>query len=83
MASVLTSFSTWKEFLSDRVKQAEKAGMDEDKLSKLAFELGEYLTANVDPKNNEQRVLKELWDAGNDQERQTMARLMVRLVEKS
>ncbi|MFS1513134.1 DUF3243 domain-containing protein [Chengkuizengella sp. SCS-71B] len=81
MATVLETFDKWKHFLAERVDQAKKAGMSEDTISKLAFQIGEFLDDKVDPKNSEERLLKELWDVGNDEERKTMAKLMVKLVE--
>lgn len=83
MSTVLSNFDTWKKFLGDRVAAAKNMGMNEETISKLAFEIGEFLESKVDPKNAEERVLKELWDVGNDSERQTMARMMVKLAEKN
>lgn len=81
MATVLSNFDTWKKFLGERVEAAKKAGLSEDTISKLAYEIGEFLDEKVDPKNDEQRVLKELWDVGDESERKTIARLMVKLAE--
>ena len=81
--SVLQTFEKWKDFLKERVNQAEHAGMSDEMISKLAFQIGEFLSDKVDPKNGEERVLKDLWEAGNEEERKTLARLMVKLVEKS
>jgi hypothetical protein len=64
------------------VEAAKKAGLSEDIIAKLAYEIGEFLDEKVDPKNDEQRVLKELWDVGDESERKTIARLMVRWAEK-
>ncbi|MCD1257752.1 DUF3243 domain-containing protein [Paenibacillus athensensis] len=83
MATVLKVFDKWKEFLAERVSQAERAGMSEETISKLAFQIGEFLSDKVDPENVQERVLKELWDAGNDEEKKTLARLMVKLVDKA
>lgn len=80
MTTVLTNFDTWKQFLSDRVEQAKKMGLNEDTISNLAFEIGSFLDERVDPKNEEQRILKEIWDVGNEDEKKTIARLMVKLV---
>ena len=82
MATVLETFDKWKEFLADRVDQAKKAGMSEETISKLAFQIGEFLEEKVDPKNGEQRLLKELWDVGNEEEKKTIARLMVKYVDR-
>lgn len=83
MSTVLSNFDTWKKFLGDRVEAAKRLGISEDVISKLAYEIGEFLDQKVDPKNDEERVLKELWDVGDDSERKTMARLMVKLADSS
>jgi len=82
MSSVLSNFSTWKSFLGDRVSQAKKMGMSENTIVELAVELGSFLDEKVDPKNVEERLLKQLWDAGDEEERKTIASLMVKLVEQ-
>lgn len=83
MSTVLSNFETWKHFLADRVEHAKKMGMSEDTISKLAYEIGSFLEEKVDPKNEQERVLKELWDVGDESERQAMAALMVKLVQHS
>jgi len=80
MATVLKVFDRWKEFLNERVQQAEQAGMKEETITKLATQIGEFLADKVDPENKEERVLKELWDVADESEKQTIARLMVKLV---
>jgi hypothetical protein len=80
MTSVLKSFEHWKQFLGERVNQAEKAGMTEETISKLAYQIGDFLASKIDPENKEERVLKELWDLGDESERKTIARLMVKWV---
>ncbi|OMF36744.1 hypothetical protein BK133_08865 [Paenibacillus sp. FSL H8-0548] len=83
MSTVLTNFATWKQFLAERVSQAKKIGMTEETIASLAFEIGTFLDEKVDPKNEEERVLKQLWDAGDEAERKTLACLMVKLVQQS
>ncbi|QTH45841.1 DUF3243 domain-containing protein [Cohnella sp. LGH] len=83
MSTVLSNFDAWKKFLGDRVEAAKKLGISEDAISKLAYEIGEFLDQKVDPKNDEQRILKELWDVGDETERKTMARMMVKLADSS
>jgi len=83
MSTVLSNFETWKKFLGDRVEAAKKMGISEEAITKLAFEIGEFLENKVDPQNDEERVLKELWEIGDESERKTMARLMVKLAEHS
>jgi len=81
--SVLETFEQWKTFLGKRVEQAKKTGMSEETISGLAYQVGEYLASEIDPKNQEERLLKELWEAGSDEEQKVLAHLMVRLVQHS
>lgn len=80
MATVLETFDKWKEFLHDRVAKAKQSGMSEEVISNLAYQIGQFLDEKVDPQNDEERLLKELWDAGDEQERKVIARLMIKLV---
>ncbi|WP_409174276.1 DUF3243 domain-containing protein [Brevibacillus fortis] len=79
--SILDNFSDWKTFLGDRVEQAKQAGMESDTLQNVAYQIGSYLSEQVDPKNDQERLLKQLWDAGDQQQQQALASLMVKLVQ--
>lgn len=81
MATVLQSFGKWKQFLAERIEQAERVGMSEETVSKLAFQIGEFLSDKVDPENKEERLLQELWRVGNEDDKKMIARLMVKLVD--
>ena len=83
MSTVLSNFATWKHFLADRIEQAKKIGLSEETISNLAFEIGNFLEEKIDPKNEEERVLKDLWDVGDEHERKCIASMMVKLVQKS
>jgi Protein of unknown function (DUF3243) len=80
--SVLNNFDQWKEFLGDRVGQAIDAGMSNEKISSVAYRVGEYLADKVDPKNDQERLLQEMWNVSNEEDRHAIARAMVNLVGK-
>lgn len=79
--SVLNSFDGWKEFLGNRLDQAQEKGMDEGTTDHLATEVGDYLAEHVDPKNEEQRLLSDLWHAADEEQKQALAGTMVNLVK--
>lgn len=79
--SVLENFGDWKEFLANRVGQAQSSGMNEDTMRNIAFQIGDYLSDKVDPKNDQERLLKELWDSGNEEEQKAMAGVMIKYVK--
>lgn len=51
--SVLDNFDGRKDFLGDRLQQAEQSGMNDGSINNIAMEIDDYLAANVDPKNEE------------------------------
>ncbi|MED2006888.1 DUF3243 domain-containing protein [Brevibacillus borstelensis] len=79
--SVLDNFRDWKAFLGERVEQAKQAGMERDTLQNVAYQIGGYLAEQVDPKNDQERLLKQLWDAGDEEQQKALASLMVKLVQ--
>lgn len=80
--SVLDNFSTWKEFLADKIDKAKDYGMSNDTITNLAQHVGDYLSQHVEPENKEERVLLELWNAASEEEQRAIASTMVKLVQK-
>jgi hypothetical protein len=79
--SVLDNFGQWKDFLAERLNHAEHEGMNHDTISNLATEIGGYLANHVEPKNEEEKVLADLWKVADENERHAIANMMVKLVQ--
>jgi len=79
--TVLGTYEKWKQFLGDRVRQARAMGMSDDAIKALAKEIGDFLANKIDPKNNEERVLRELWAVCDENEKRMLAGIMVKLVD--
>ncbi|GGH81997.1 hypothetical protein JOD43_002717 [Pullulanibacillus pueri] len=81
--SVLQNWDQWKDFLADRLHQAEGKGVGQDTISNFATEIGGYLADHVDPKNDEQRMLSDLWSVADKDEQHAIANMMVKLVQNN
>ncbi|CAM4031274.1 DUF3243 domain-containing protein [Lederbergia lenta] len=81
--SVLDNWDQWKNFLGDRLDNAQEQGMSQDVINQLAHQVGDYLANQVDPKNEQERVLSDLWSVASEEEQQAIASVMVRLVENN
>ncbi|WP_182199219.1 DUF3243 domain-containing protein [Paraliobacillus salinarum] len=79
--SVLDNFESWKDFLGDRLHQAQSQGISQEAISDLAYDIGNYLSNHVDAKNDKEAVIKELWNAGDKEEQHAIANMMVKLVQ--
>ncbi len=81
--SVLDNWQQWKDFLADRLHQGEHQGMGKDTINNVAFEIGDYLAKQVEPKNDQERILADLWSVADEQEQHAIANMMVKLVENN
>ncbi|WP_066288810.1 DUF3243 domain-containing protein [Bacillus sp. FJAT-29937] len=81
--SVLENWQQWKDFLGDRLDQGQQQGMNKDTINTLAYQIGDYLAKQVDPKNEQQRILSDLWSVADKDEQMAIANIMVKLVENN
>jgi hypothetical protein len=81
--SVLENWDQWKTFLADRLNQAKEKGVNEDTINNFATEIGGYLADKVDPKNEQQRMLSDLWSVADKDEQHAIANMMVKLVQNN
>jgi len=81
--SVLENWEQWKDFLGDRLNQAKSEGMSEKVISEIAYQVGDYLAKQVEPKNEQERILADLWSVASKEEQQAIANMMVKLVQNN
>jgi hypothetical protein len=79
--NVLQDWDKWKIALSKAVNFSENIGISEEIIDGIAFNVGSFLSAIVDPENREERLLHELWKVGTKEEKKVLARLIVKLVK--
>lgn len=80
-SETLRDWDKWKNTLSKAVNLGEAVGLSEKTIDNVAYKIGNTLSAAVDPENREERVLQELWKVGDDSDRKTLAKLIVKMVE--
>ncbi|WP_100330973.1 DUF3243 domain-containing protein [Bacillus xiapuensis] len=81
--SVLDNWHEWKNFLGTKLNQAEDRGMSSDVINNTAYQIGDYLANKVDPKNEQERVLSDLWSVASEEEQRAIASVMVKLVQNN
>jgi hypothetical protein len=79
--SVLDNWEQWKDFLGDRLHHAQNEGMNKEVIGDLAYQIGDYLAKQVDPKNEQERILADLWSVATPEEQHAIANIMVKLVQ--
>jgi len=80
-SKTLSDWDKWKENLKRAVNMGQTLGMSEETIDNIAYRVGNVLSSSVDPENREQRLLQELWKVGDDSDRKTLAKLVVKMAE--
>lgn len=78
----MKDWGEWRHTLGKAVDLGETVGMSNDTITNIAERVGTFLSNNVDPRNDEERLLKELWDAANEEDRKVLAKLVTKLADK-
>lgn len=79
--SLLSNWEQWTSFLGSQVSEAKENGVSRKMIDKAAVQIGDYLAKNVDPQNEQERVLSDLWSVAEKDEKQAIASCIVKLVE--
>lgn len=77
----ITSWEQWLDTLGTALSRAQSMKMPKKVLAKSASELGDFLFEAIDPDVPENRLLKNLWEQADAKEKETLASLMIKLVE--
>jgi hypothetical protein len=79
--AILENWQNWTNFLGENVMKARAGGMTDSVIKETAYQIGDYLAKNVDPKNEQERVLSDLWSVASEQEQHALANMVVKLVK--
>lgn len=80
-SETLGEWKKWKDSLAKAVNVGQAVGLSEKSIDNIAYRIGNVLTTSVDPENREQRLLQELWKAGDDSDRQALSKMIVKMVQ--
>ena len=76
-----SNWHDWKRMLGRAVNAGQAAGMSDNAINNTAYHIGEFFANHFDPGNREQRLLKELWEQGNEAEKKTLAGMIARMTD--
>lgn len=79
---IMENWSDWKKTLGKAVDLGETVGMSDQTIDSMAERVGTYLSNHVDPRNDEERLLKQMWDAANEEDRKVLAKIVTKIADK-
>lgn len=80
MSNSIENWQNWKETLRKAVDLGERVGLTDDTMANMGSKIGSFLSHNVDPDNKEQRLLKEMWNAANETEKENMTNVLIKML---
>lgn len=80
--AILKDWTEWKNTLGNAVDLGQTVGMSDKAITNVAEKVGTFLANNVDPRNPEERLLKEMWDVSDINDKNVLAKLIVRITDK-
>lgn len=78
---ILENWQQWTQFLGEKVTDAKEDGVSNKMIERMAVQMGEYLANNIEPQNEQERVLSDLWSVASKEEKSALASCVVKLVE--
>lgn len=81
MMDYVGNWGEWRENLSQAVSAGKKTGMSQEQMEKLATQIGDFLAENVCPETPEEELLQEMWNTASPDEREVLAKLLVKMSE--
>jgi hypothetical protein len=79
---IMENWHDWKKTLGKAVDLGETVGMSEKTITNLSEKVGTYLSNHVHPHNDEEKLLKEMWDAADEEDRKVLAKIIVKIVNR-
>lgn len=80
---ILGNFNQFKQYLAGKIELGENMGLSDENLAKTAELVANYLSKHETPRNREENLLMELWNAGSKEEQHNLAHMLVNMVKKS
>lgn len=72
----------WKDTLGKAVEIGENMGISDKTINNIAQGVGSFLANNIEPQNDEEKLLKELWSVANNHDKHVLAKLVVKITQK-
>lgn len=71
----------WKETIGKAIHIGENIGLSNNTITNITESVGSFISKNIDPKNDETKLLKELWDVANEHDKHVLAKLVVKMTK--
>ena len=65
--------------LAEKIKDGQEHGVNDEMMVKGMISLGNLMAYFVEPDSPEEALMQQLWDEANEEEKKTLANLVLRL----
>jgi len=81
MLDYVGDWKKWRVSLHTAIEEARMLGWTDEEIKDTAAQVGDFFAERVCPATPEEELLQELWNAGNPDERRTLATLLFKIME--
>lgn len=68
--------------IAEKIQEGKRAGLTDQQIAEGIVHLGDVMSKFVKPDSPEEALMKKMWQVSNDQEKRTMANLIVRMANE-
>ena len=78
----IKNWDQWKKTVGEAIKTARKLGMPDKAIEVASVKVGEFLASRICAESPEEKLIKELWDAGDANDRKVLGKLLFRVMDQ-
>ena len=78
----LKDWEQWKKTVGEAIKTARKLGMPDKLMEVASTKVGDFLARRICAESPEEKLIKELWDAGGPDDRKVLGKLLFKVMDK-
>lgn len=76
------SLGAFPKEIADKIREGKSAGLSEQQIGEGIVHLGNVVAKFVKPDSPEEALMEKMWQVSTDDEKRTMANIIVRMADK-
>lgn len=81
LMNFVQNWDEWRDSLSETVRAAREIDPSEQHTVEVVEDMIDFLSERVCPGSPEERLIRAMWDRSEEDERRTMARVLLRMLD--
>ncbi len=79
----MKDWNQWKQTVNEAIKTARKLGMPDKLIEVASVKVGDFLANRICAESPEEKLIQELWQAGDADDRKVLGKLLFKVMDKT